>query len=220
MNRAAIEFSDRGVAELQRGDAISSFRSLSKAANMVMAAIDNHVHVNTGADVFHFHWEDCSLEGIRRKDAFSSSSEGCAPFLFLRALRVTTTCAVEEVDTLRPCGYAWVIWFNLALCCSVLGTRLGEKGKLFLEMGYDLYEKVQSRVESEPPSRHWQILAMAVSNNKACIFYEFSMHGATIQCLQRLAFTLSSCEDLEVEDRGDFCLNLQILGSQMVAAAA
>jgi hypothetical protein len=47
----------------------------------------------------------------------------------------------------------------MALTCSVLGTRLGEKGKLFLEMGYDLYEKVQRRVESEPPSRHWQILA-------------------------------------------------------------
>jgi hypothetical protein len=189
MNRAAIEFSDRGVAELQRGDAISSFRSLSKAANMVMAAIDNHVHVNTGADVFHFHWEDCSLEGNRTKIASSSSSsssssEGCAPFLFLRALRVTTTCAMEEVDQLCPCGYAWVIWFNLALTCSVLGTRLGEKGKLSLEMGYDLYEKVQRRVESELPSRHWRILAMAVSNNQACIFYEFSMHGATIECLQ------------------------------------
>jgi hypothetical protein len=50
--------------------------------------------------------------------------------------------------------------------------------------------------------------------------YDFLMHGATIECLQQSAFTLSSCQDMEVEDRGDFCLNLEILSSQTVAAAA
>jgi hypothetical protein len=217
MNRIAIDLCNRGVAELHRGDGISAFESLSKAANIVMLGIENHHHVSTGAHVFHFHWVDCSSssseETIRQKESSS-------PFLFLRALRVTTACNDEEVDHLCPCGYAWVVWFNLALCCSVLGTRLGERGKRFLEMAYDLYEKVERRVDSEPPTRHWQILAMAVSNNQACIFYDFSMHGATIECLQRLASTLSSCQDMEVEDRGDFCLNLQILSSQTVAAAA
>lgn len=222
MNCNAIDLNNRGVAELQSGDVVSAFQSLSKAANNVMVGIENHVHVNAGADVFHFHWIDCSAECSQRKCLASGSTswEGCAPFLFLRALKVTTSCSDEEVENLCPCGYAWVIWFNLALCCSVIGTRLGEKGRLFLEMGHDLYEKVQRRVHSEPPNKHWQVLAMAVFNNQACIFHDFSMQTATFNCLQRLAYTLSSCPDIEVCDRGDFCLNLQILGSQTMAPAA
>jgi hypothetical protein len=224
MNQVAIDLSNRGVAELQRGDAITAFQSLSKAANIVMVGIHNHHHVSTDANVFNFHWEDCS-SGIatRRHSQSSPSWEGSAPFLFLRAMRISTSACVttaDEVEQLCPCGYAWVVWFNLALCCSVLGTRLGEKGKLFLEMAYDLYEKVQRRVDSEPSNRHWKMLAMAVSNNQACIFHDFAMHGDAVLCLQRLASALSSCQDLEVADRGDFSLNLQILSSHTLAAAA
>ena len=87
-------------------------------------------------------------------------------------------------------------------------------------MAYDLYEKVQRRVDSEPSTRHWNMLAMAVSNNQACIFHDFAMHGDAVICLQRLATTLSSCQDLEVADRGDFCLNLQILSGHTLAPAA
>jgi hypothetical protein len=137
-------------------------------------------------------------------------------------LRISTKHGANDVAQLCPCGYAWAIWFNLALCCSVLGTRLGEKGKPFLEMAYDLYEKVQRRVESEPSqnSRHWKMMTMVVSNNQACIFHDFCMHGNVVLCLHRLASTLASCQDMEVEDRGNFFLNMQILGSQTLAAAA
>jgi hypothetical protein len=219
MNHTAIELSNRGVEELQRGDAVSAFQSLSQSANIAMMLIENHHDVATEAHVFQFHWVNFSVEvGDLRKRP--SSQEGCAPFLFHRALKLSTTCSEGEVDCLCPCGFAWVVWFNLALTCNVLGTRLGERGKLFLEMAHDLYQKVQLRVDSEHPSRHWQMLAMAVSNNQACIFYDFSMQHAAGECLQRLAVTLSVCYDIEVEDRGDFFLNLQIMGSQTVAAAA
>jgi hypothetical protein len=222
MNHTAIELSNRGVEELRRGDAVSAFQSLSQSANIAMMLIENHHDdVSTEAHVFQFHWVDFSVEvgDVRKRP---SSQEGCASFLFHRALKVSTTCSEGEVDRLCPCGFAWVVWFNLALSCSVLGTRLGERGKLFLEMAHDLYQKVQRRVDSEHPSRHWQILAMAVSNNQACIFYDFSMQHAAGECLQRLAVTLSVCntESVTVEDRGDFFLNLQIMGSQTIAAAA
>mmetsp|Transcript_135686 Transcript_135686/g.201800 ORF Transcript_135686/g.201800 Transcript_135686/m.201800 type:complete len:226 (+) Transcript_135686:137-814(+) len=224
MNQVAIDLSNRGVAELQRGDPVAAFQSLSKAANIVMVGIHNHHHVSTGAEVFNFHWEDCSSAIAPRRPTESSPAwEGSTPFLFLRALRISTSTfatSVDEIEHLCPCGYAWVIWFNLALCCSVLGTRLGEKGKLFLEMAYDLYQKVQRRVDSEPSNKHWKMLAMAVSNNQACIFHDFAMHGDAVICLQRLASTLSLCQDLEVADRGDFCLNLQILSSSHTLAAA
>ena len=232
MNQIAINLSNRGVTELHRGDAITAFQSLSKAANIVMVGIQNHHHVNIGANVFNFQWEDCSSGCVPQKKTQPQHLEGSAPFLFLRALRISTTttsaertfCGTRDIDDivehLCPCGYAWVIWFNLALCCSVLGTRLGEKGKLFLEMAHDLYDKVQRRVDSEPSTRHWSMLAMAVSNNQACLFHDFAMHGDAVVCLQRLATTLSACQDLEVADRGDFCLNLQILSGHTMAAAA
>eukprot|EP00339_Tiarina_fusa_P015266 CAMPEP_0117044214 /NCGR_PEP_ID=MMETSP0472-20121206/30668_1 /TAXON_ID=693140 ORGANISM="Tiarina fusus, Strain LIS" /NCGR_SAMPLE_ID=MMETSP0472 /ASSEMBLY_ACC=CAM_ASM_000603 /LENGTH=214 /DNA_ID=CAMNT_0004755907 /DNA_START=79 /DNA_END=723 /DNA_ORIENTATION=- len=214
MNQVAIDLSNAGVTALHRGDSNTAFQSLSQAAHIVTTASRSHVHKNGGSDVFVFHWEDCS-PGIVAK-------EGSTPFLSLRALRISTQHDADEVSQLCPCGFAWSIWFNLALCCSVIGTRLGEKGKPFLEMAYDLYEKVQRRVDSEPSrnNRHWAMMTMVVSNNQACIFHDFCMHGNAVLCLHRLASTLASCQDMEVEDRGNFCLNLQILGSQTLAAAA
>lgn len=214
MNRTAIELSNHGIAELQKGNAVAAFDALAKAANITMMLVHNHKHSLDGSQSFQFHWIDCA------ETSSEPRKEGCVPFLFRRGLRISTNCNDESVDALCPCGFAWAIWFNLALCCSVLGSQLGEKGLQFLEMAHELYLKVQRRVDSEPVSRHWHILTMAISNNQACIFHELSMQQATLECLQRLAQALSSCREIEVGDRGDFCLNLQILGSQTSAAAA
>ena len=220
-NQVAIELSNRGVQELSQGNHNAAFQSLSKAVNIVMAKIQNHVHVNTGSNLFVFTWENCS-EGAKKNTAPAARS---SPFLSLRALRISTnTDDINEVNRLCPCGYAWAIWFNLALCSSVIGARLGEKGKPFMEMAYGLYEKIQHRVDNEPSrhSRHWTMISMIVSNNQACIFYDLCMHDDTTQCLQKLATALNSCDEtvIGVEDRGEFCLNLQIMGDQTIAAAA
>ena len=227
MNQNAIDLNNLGVRDLERGDPTNAFTSLSKAANIAMSLIENHHHVATSANGYQFHWVDCDSSSYLQKEG------GCTPFLFLRALSISSSnkniChpvfQQQPQSPDCPCGYAWAIWFNLALCCSVLGTRLGEKGRPFLEMGNDLYLRVQRRVDSElhatSYSPHWQMLAMAISNNQACLFYDLSMQQASMECLRRLACVLQSCSDMEVEDRGDFCLNLQILvGSQTIAPAA
>lgn len=228
-NQVAIELSNRGVQELSQGNYNAAFQSLSKAVNIVMMKIQNHVHVNsTGSNnVFVFTWENCNESAAKMNTPPTVARS--IPFLSLRALRISTNIASEdnnEVNRLCPCGYAWAIWFNLALCSSVIGARLGEQGKPFLEMAYDLYEKIQHRVENEPirqrHSKHWTMISMIVSNNQACIFYDLCMHDDTIQCLQKLASALNSCDEtvIGVEDRGEFCLNLQIMGDQTIAAAA
>ena len=217
-NQIAINLSNSGVEELREGDYNAAFHSLSKAVHIVMMKIQNHVHNTAGSNLFVFSWENCAAALAMT----GMTKEGSVPFLSLRALRISTT-EEDEVDRLCPCGYAWAIWFNLALCCSVIGTRMGEKGAQFLEMAYDLYNKIQHRVENEPSrnSKHWTMISMIVSNNQACIFYDFAMHDESCRCLQRLASALEQCQDhMEVEDRGEFCLNLQILGGQTVAAAA
>jgi hypothetical protein len=220
MNRLAIELNNQAIAVLQAGNVIRAYKLLSKSSNITMKGFASHPRIDTENSTYRFHWEDCS-------DAFSqkvtsagrSSWEGSVPFLFLRGLRVSTPTDAD-VDGLCPRGFAWVIWYNLALCCSLLGTRLGERGVTLLNSAFDLYQKVQRRVDSEPPSRHWKIMQMALMNNQACIYYDLSMREATAECLERLARTLLTAPDMQGEDRKGFFLNLQILGGHVNAAAA
>ena len=62
---------------------------------------------------------------------------------------------------------------------------------------------------------------MAVTNNQACIYHDFSMRDATVERLQKLASTLLSSPDLTQGDvQKGFFLTLQILGNDTLAAAA
>ena len=214
MNQATIELNNLGVQQLSQGDYYGAFQSLAKAAENCTR---NHAHTkNTGSNIFFFHWHSTNTSAI----STISGKEGSTTFLCSRTLTISTNNNEKDIFEERcPCGYVWAIWFNLALCCTMIGTRLGPEkdGKAFMEMSYSLYERVQYRVDSElqqtPHNGHWMMMSMVVSNNQACIFHEFCMHEHTQMCLQRLATALESCdqERMAVEDRGDFCLNLQIL---------
>ena len=187
------------------------------SSEITMNGVANHVHMDPSSNsTYRFHWVDCSSCGCV-KSTSSPSWEGCAPFLFLRALRVSPP---PNVDRVCPCGFAWAVWFNLAICCSLLGTRLGERGQLLLTTAFDMYNKVQHRIDHEARSRHWNILQMAVTNNLACIYRDFAMRDHAEKCLQRLALTLKTSPDLDVDEREGFILNLQILREQRFAPAA
>jgi hypothetical protein len=220
MNRTAIELNNNAVKELQKGNTVKAFEMLTKASNITMDGVANHTHIDTGSSTYRFHWEDCRA-AFAEKPSFPRdlSWEGCVPFLYMRGLRVTTACD-EDIDSLCPCGYAWVVWYNLALCCNLLGTRLGERGQLLLKTAFDLYIMVQRRIDGEPSSRHWNVLQMAVTNNQACIFHDFSMREKANECLEKLATTLKSTPDVHEEDWEGFSLNLQILGNHNTVASA
>jgi hypothetical protein len=222
MNRLAIELNNQAIAVLQAGNVIRAYELLSKSSNITMKAFASHTHTDTGNSTYRFHWEDCSAAFSNKVTSPGCSTwEGSVPFLFLRGLRVSTpTTDDDDLDGSCPCGFAWVIWYNLALCCSLLGTRLGERGLTLLKSAFDLYQKVQHRVDSEPPSRHWKIMQMALMNNQACIYYDLAMREATTECLERLARTLLTATDMQGEDRKGFFLNLQILGGHVNAPAA
>jgi hypothetical protein len=79
---------------------------------------------------------------------------------------------------------------------------------------------VQRRLDSEGPSRHWNILQMAVTNNMACIYHDFAMREDTEMCLQRLSIELEASTELADAERECFFLNLQILRRQSCASAA
>jgi hypothetical protein len=224
MNRLAIHLNNNAVASLKQGNVIKAFQLLSKASNVTMNGVSSHKHVDSSNSAYRFHWEDCSMAFSDKAPASDDSTksvswEGSVPFLFLRGLRVSIP-DTEEIDTLCPCGFAWVIWYNLGLCCSLLGTRLGDRGYSLLRKAFDLYLKVQRRIDNEPPSMHWNVLQMAVMNNQACIYHDFCMREARSECLDKLAMALVTTPGMKGEDRKRFFLNLQILGGGHIAPAA
>jgi hypothetical protein len=103
----------------------------------------------------------------------------------------------------------------------MFGTRLGEKGHILLERAYHLFEKVQLRIDSAKPSKHWSTVQLAVLNNQACICHDFSMLPETLDKLDKLANTLFSAPILHIEsDWKHFYLTLQLLSRGQIAAAA
>jgi hypothetical protein len=142
---------------------------------------------------------------------------GSAPFLCLRALKVSTVTAscdddddddddnddadLTTLSELCPCGYSWVIWYNLSIVCAVLGTQLEGRGLGLLQQAYKLLERVQRRIDAEPPSsaplsndvvNDWLLLQLSVYNNEVCIYHALSMYEQSKQSLDRLRATLHS----------------------------
>jgi hypothetical protein len=216
MNKLAIELSNDAVVDLQNGNMLKAFELISMASEITMNGLSNHVHVDPSKNsTYRFHWVDCSVAFSPK--ASSSRWEGCSPFLFLRGLRVIPP---SDVDAVCPCGFSWAVFFNLAIVCSLVGTRLGERGQVLLKTAFEMYNKVQRRIDSELPSRHWNILQMAVTNNMACIYHDFAMREHTEMCLQRLSIKLDASAELDEDEREFFFLNLQILREQKCASAA
>ena len=220
MNQLALDLNNHAIADLQAGNIVKAFELLSKASKITMSGVANHAHIDTASTTYQFHWEDChSILSLRSFSSRVVAFEGSTPFLFMRALRVTTPFR-QDINRLCPCGFAWVVWYNLALCCSLIGTRLGEKGILLLRTAFDLYQKVQRRIDREPPSKHWSILQMAVINNQACIYRDFGMREGEEERLEKLAIALLKSCDSKGVDWDGFFLNLQILGRSSLASAA
>ena len=216
MNKLAIDLSNEAVVELQTGNMLKAFELISMASEITMNGVSNHIHLDPSENsTYRFHWVDCSAAFSAKTS--SSRWEGCSPFLFLRGLRVAPP---SDVDAVCPCGFAWAVFFNLAIVCSLIGTRLGERGQVLLKTAFDMYNRVQRRLDSEGASRHWNILQMAVTNNMACIYHDFAMREHTEMCLQRLSIKLDASTELADDEREGFFLNLQILRGQRCASAA
>ena len=154
----------------------------------------------------HWHWLDCSptLEAAFWQDDTStstttscSSKEGSTPFLFMRVIAISQA----SHSSTSILSLSIPILSNLALCCTILGTRLGEQpGRGFLEMAHDLYQKVQGLLEqiepcssissfyssststtttttasssssASPHGMMMMLLSMAIANNCACIYF-------------------------------------------------
>ena len=203
-NRQAIHLSNTAVDYFQSENVLKAFETLRCA--LTMSRHTNKSHVNADRSIYGYRFVDCSASYRSSRVQENSNiclNEGTSSLLCFQALKISTPRdprTLAMLDRLCPCGYAWVIWYNLALVSSFMGTRLGEKGRVLLNQAQVLYEKVQVRIDAEPKlSQEWRHLQISVLNNQACISHELVLPEARDECLDRLSMTL--CESM-VDLRG------------------
>ena len=208
---------------------LEALKSFSQALNVSREAT---MHPGRGSDnsVYRYHWVDCTSTYSSRpavpvdtlKDNKMCLNEGVAPFLCLRALKISVPMdRIHMIDRLCPCACIWAIEFNLALVCNIMGARLGEKGHTLLQRAKQLFLRVQARINEEQQAKDWTLLQMTVSNNLACIFQELGMKEDSEKCLRTLDDALSSFSALLSGNPWDnFFLNCLILRGNNFAPAA
>eukprot|EP00538_Stauroneis_constricta_P009133 CAMPEP_0119549058 /NCGR_PEP_ID=MMETSP1352-20130426/2845_1 /TAXON_ID=265584 /ORGANISM="Stauroneis constricta, Strain CCMP1120" /LENGTH=402 /DNA_ID=CAMNT_0007594503 /DNA_START=356 /DNA_END=1561 /DNA_ORIENTATION=+ len=207
LNREILLLNNDSVIYLQMGNPMESLKLLTEASSLLNGLFERQKGTKHVAhQSYKYNWVDfadsmnnCLPSRCSSRNT-SNSNEGCIPYLFLRALKISKTCHHENFDSMCycgdleescPCGIAWVVWYNLAIACTLLGCRLGEKGYRYLDRAYHLYEIVRGRILSQAPSKDWSTLLLAVFNNQSCIYHEYSMHDEASACLVKMKNVLA-----------------------------
>lgn len=228
-NYASILLNNRAVNQFKAGNMLEALDTLSRALN-VSQELTSQTARGGDNSMYRYHWVDCTSTYSSRPSAPSNPlkanemclNEGVAPFLCLRALKISVPMdRIHMIDRLCPHACNWAIEFNLALVCNIMGTRLGEKGHSLLQRACHLFQRVQAQVNEEQQTKDWALLQMTVSNNLACIYQEFGSKADSEKCLGTLAEALSSFSALLSGNPWDtFFLNCMILRGNNFAPAA
>ena len=219
-NRVAVLLNNEGINEFRVGNVVKAYGLLTKAASLTVHS--KQIHVDSVNDIYRYQWVDCSPAYQSQAFCKGPWNEGLSQFLCLRALKVSVPVRyLDPLEGLCPCGYAWVIWYNLALVCNILACRFGERGHGLLRHAFNLLQRVQRRLDAEVPTKDWSFLQMAVMNNQACICQELTMIDASTDCLERLFDTLNMSPLTKGgRDWEMFLLNIIILNGSVFAPAA
>jgi hypothetical protein len=98
---------------------------------------------------------------------------------------------------------------------------VGETGLFLLKQSLQLFERVQSRVDREPLSKHWSMLQLSILNNQACVLSDLSVHDQILERLVKMGITLTKAYDvLDPSDKELFRWTLQMLIDDIYAPAA
>jgi hypothetical protein len=235
VNQEVILLNNHSVIYLQMGNPGEAFRLLSEAFTQVNNLFEcqaKRTNVVTHRP-YRYKWVDFSGSmtnhvGGERKNR--GNDDESIPFLFLRALQISNCdhddfeslcCSCGDSNEHCPCGIAWVVWYNLAISCHILGCRLGEKGRHYLDRAYHLYELVRGRILAQVPSKDWSTLLMAVFNNQGCIYHQYAMYEESHACLGKLRDVMVRMQgNRDGADWQVFCLNLMLLQKPRMAGAA
>ena len=111
--------------------------------------------------------------------------------------------------------------YSLGIVSALLGSSVGETGQLLLRQSLQLLERVQSRVDPEPLSKHWSMLQLSILNNQACVLSDLSMNDQILERLVKMGITLTKAYGvLDPSDKELFQWTVQLLVDEQYAAAA
>lgn len=213
-----IELNNYAVQELKKGHLNEAFELLSYACEKAMSR--HHGHVDTSHKTYRYAWEDCSKALTQKLHHLSKFNEGCMPYLYLKFLTIDTPLGRESVEGLCSCGYAWVLWYNLGTVSALMGCPVGE-GNMLLRQSLELLQRVQSRVNPEPLSKHWSMLQLSVLNNQACVLSDLAMNDQILDRLVQMGLTLTKASNvLDPVDQELFQWTVQKLVEDRFAPAA
>lgn len=193
MNALGIELNNYAVHELKKGNLERAFDLLSYACET--ATSQQNGHANAAHTIYRYTWEDCSRAITKRLNHFSKFNEGSMPFMYLKFLTIDTPLGRESVKHLCPCGFAWVLWYNLGIVSALMAIA-GGSSNVLLRQSLELLQRVKCRVEPEPLSRHWSMLQLSVLNNQACIFSDLAMSDDLVARLVQMGLTLTKASKL------------------------
>lgn len=101
----------------------------------------------------------------------------------------------EDDSDICPSNIAPVLWYNLGLCCQLLGSDLGnhtKEGLFYFSQATRLYEKVFSSCGNNRPSHGLSTMKMAVLNNQGVLYFEMGKREACANVMRDLSDILAS----------------------------
>ncbi len=230
-----IVLNNNAIAYLQLGNFYHACQTMTEAANILVRQTQD-VH-----PVRRRKHRDCTIAWTKIKKytcEFTSDTkpEGSptiypyAPTLIKPCCQTSfctekTCCTVCEDDSdICPSSVAPIIWYNLGLCCQMLGSDIGphkKEGVFYFNQATTLYEKVYSSCGSETPSHGLSTMKMAVLNNQGAMYFEMGHQEAFSNVMKSLSSILASISESFLCKRwGTFYLNLMVLNAEPRPAAA
>ena len=123
-----------------------------------------------------------------------------------------------------PSNIAPIIWYNLGLCCQMLGSDIGQhtkEGHFYFNQATQLYQRVYNSCSSETPSHGLSTMKMAVLNNQGAMYFEMGEQEACSHVMKNLSDILSSISQSFMCRRWNvFYLNLMVFEAEPRPAAA
>eukprot|EP00934_Nitzschia_sp_Nitz4_P002040 Nitzschia sp. Nitz4//scaffold5_size260463//20937//21587//NITZ4_000940-RA/size260463-processed-gene-0.48-mRNA-1//1//CDS//3329555214//2040//frame0 len=190
-----IDLNNYAVKELKRGRLDTAYDVLSYACERTPTM--HHQSAPTH-QTYMYAWVDCSKALMKELHERSTFNEGCMSYLYLKFLTVEAPVSRDVGGC--SCGYAWVLWYNLGIVSALMGSPIGS-GNMLLRQSLELLQRVQSRVQPQPRSKHWSMLKLSVLNNQACVLSDLAMNDQILDPLVQMGLTLTKSSN--VLDPGD-----------------
>ena len=226
---------NNAIAYLQVGNFCDACNLMTEASNVFLSTHDVQKKKRRRKH------RDCTISWTKIKccdiDPMEAIAQGESPTVYTHAptfikpccqnfFRTENICRAqcEDDSGICPSNLAPILWYNLGLCCQLLGSDLGyktKKGRFYLTQATDLYEKVYSSCGNENPSHGLSTLKMAILNNQAGIFHSMGEQDACLNVMRYLSDTLESIpQSVFCKLWNVFYINLMVLDVTPRPAAA